>query len=196
VSWQDIILTPLFWMVATTGTVVLSIAANLLTPFVSAFVTRHLHARQSGVRKKQIHRRDQVLILQANLSRRTGAKLDVIFKLLLVLVSIVVCVFLFQLGSGSLQISAPSTPSMQLQLPTLLIILLGLIFAIALGKLGLDDMALALAADRRERASDDFLKQHRPASAEERKHFEDDWDLREFGVNSQDVDPTSIEERA
>ena len=81
---------------------------------------------------------------------------------------------------------------MQLQLPTLLIILLGLIFAIALGKLGLDDMALAFAADRRERASDDFLKQHRPASAEERKHFEDDWDLREFGVNSQDVDPTSI----
>jgi hypothetical protein len=76
--------------------------------------------------------------------------------------------------------------------PTLLIILLGLIFAIALGKLGLDDMALAFAADRRERASDDFLKQHRPASAEERKHFEDDWDLREFGVNSQDVDPTSI----
>ena len=104
--------------------------------------------------------------------------------------------FLFQLGSGSLQISATSTPSTQLQLPTLLIILLGLIFAIALGKLGLDDMALALAADRRERASDDFLKQHRPASAEERKHFEDDLDLREFGVNSQDVDPTSFEERA
>jgi hypothetical protein len=70
------------------------------------------------------------------------------------------------------------------------------IFAIALGKLGLDDMALALAADRRERASYDFLKQHPPASAEERKHFEDDWDLREFGVNSQDVDPISIEERA
>lgn len=124
-SWQDIILTPLFWMVATTGTVVLSITANLLTPFVSAFVTRHLHARQSGVRKKQIQRRDQVLILQANLSRRTGAKLDAIFKLLLALVLMVVCVFLFQLGSGSLQISAPSTPSMQLQLPTLLIILLG-----------------------------------------------------------------------
>jgi hypothetical protein len=72
----------------------------------------------------------------------------------------VVCVFLFQLGSGSFQISATSTPSTQLQLPTLLIILLGLIFAIALSKLGLDDMALALAADRRERASDDFLKQH------------------------------------
>jgi hypothetical protein len=86
VSWQDIILTPLFWMVATTGTVVLSIAANLLTPFVSAFVSRPLHARQSGVRKKQIQRRDQVLLLQANLSRRTGAKLDAIFKLLLALV--------------------------------------------------------------------------------------------------------------
>lgn len=85
-SWQDIILTPLFWMVATTGTVVLSIAANLLTPFVSTFVSRPLHARQSGVRKKQIQRRDQVLLLQANLSRRTGAKLDAIFKLLLALV--------------------------------------------------------------------------------------------------------------
>ena len=36
---------------------------------------------------------------------------------------------------------------------TLVIILLGLIFAIALAKLGLDDMALALVADRRERAS-------------------------------------------
>jgi hypothetical protein len=98
--------------------------------------------------------------------RRTGAKLDAIFKLLLALVLMVVCVFLFQLGSGSLQISATSTPSTQLQLPTLLIFLLGLIFAITAGKLGLDDMALALAADRRERASDDLLKQHRSPSAE------------------------------
>ena len=108
---------------------------------------------QSGVRKKQIQRRDQVLIFQANLSRRTGAKLNAIFKLLLALVLMVVCIFIFQLGLGSLQISATSTPSTQLQLPTLVIILLGLIFAIALAKLGLDDMALALVADRRERAS-------------------------------------------
>jgi hypothetical protein len=104
--------------------------------------------------------------------RRTGAKLDAIFKLLLALVLMVVCVFLFQLGSGSLQISATSTPSTQLQLPTLLIFLLGLIFATTAGKLGLDDMALALAADRRERASDDLLKQHPAPSAEETKHFE------------------------
>ena len=183
-------------MVSIAGTVALSIVANLLTPLVSAFVTRHLHARQSGVRKKQIQRRDQVLTLQADLSRRTGTKIDAIFKLLLAMVFLLLCLFLFQLGSGGLHASATSNPSTQLQIPTLLTVLLAVLGAIVVGKLGLDDMALALAADRRERAGYDFLKQHGSATAQETKHFEDEWDLREFGVNSQDVDPTSIEERA
>ena len=82
-KWQDIIFTPLFWIVSIIGTVVLSIVGNLLTPWVSAFVTRNLHARKSGLRKKQIQRRDKVVTLQANVSRRTGVKLDGIFKLLL-----------------------------------------------------------------------------------------------------------------
>ena len=200
-TWQDIISTPLFWIVSTTRTIILSIVANLLTPFISAFVTRHLHSWQSGVRKKQILRREQALKLQTNLSRRTGAKLDAIFKLLFAMVLMVLSVgsvFLFQLRLGSLHTSATSTPSTQLQLPIpiLLIILLGVILAIAVGILGLNDMALALTADRRERAGDEFLKHHGPATVEEMKHFEDEWDLREFGVNSQDVDPTSINERA
>jgi hypothetical protein len=131
-----------------------------------------------------------VLTLQADLSRRTGAKLDAIFKLLLALILIVVCVFLSLFGSGSLYTSATNTPSRKLQLLTSLIAFLGVIFAIAVGKLGLDDMALALTADRRERAGDDFLKQNDPATAEEMKHFQDEWDLREFGVNSQNVAPT------
>jgi hypothetical protein len=136
-----------------------------------------------------------VLTLQANVSRRTGAKIDAIFKLLLAIVLLTLCVFSFQLGSGSLDILAMSKPSTQLQIPVLLIVLLGVLAAIAVGKLGLDDMALALTADRRERAGDDFLKQHDSATAEEMKRFEDEWDLREFGVNSQDVGPTSINGR-
>jgi hypothetical protein len=183
-------------MVSIAGSIILSIIANLLTPSVSAFVTRHLHAKQSGVRKKQIQRRDQVLTLQVDLFRRTGAKLDAIFKLLLAIVLLTLCVFSFQFGSGSLDILAMSKPSTQLQIPVLLIVLVGVFAAIAVGKLGLDDMALALTADRRERASDDFVKQHDSATTEEMKRFEDEWDLRQFGVNSHDVDPTSINERA
>ena len=125
-----------------------------------------------------------------------GAKLDAIFKLLLALVLMVVCVFLFQLGSGSLQISAPSTPSMQLQLPTLLIILLGR----SLPSLSVSWDWMIWRLHSQPTAANVqamiFSSNTLPASAEERKHFEDDWDLREFGVNSQDVDPISIEERA
>ena len=57
-------------------------------------------------------------------------------------------------------------------------------------------MALALTDDRRERADDDFLNEHGSATAEEMKHFQDEWDWREFGLNSQDTDPISINECA
>jgi hypothetical protein len=195
-KWQDIISTPLFWIVSTTGTVVLSIVANLLTPRVSAFVTRNLLARKSGLRKKQIQRRDEVLTLQANLSRRTGAKLDAIFKLLLATALLLLGFFLFQLGSGGFQITVSNKPSPVIQLPLLLIVLLAMLGAIVVGKLGLDDMTLALTADRRERAGDDFLKQHGSASPRELKQLEDEWDLREFGVNSEHVDLPAITEHS
>jgi hypothetical protein len=93
-----------------------------------------MHGNQ-GSGKRRLSVRTKCLYSKP-IFRRTGAKLDAIFKLLLALVLMVVCVFLFQLGSGSLQISATSTPSTQVQLPTLLIFLLGLIFAITAGKLG------------------------------------------------------------
>ena len=198
-KWQDIIATPLFWIVSTTGTVVLSIIANLLTPWVSAFVTRNLHARKSGLRKKQIQRRDKVLTLQANLSRRTGAKLDAIFKLLLGAVLLLLGFSMFQLSSGGFHITAANklSPLIQLlSLLSLLLVLLAMLGALVVFKLGLDDMALALTADRRERAGDDFRKQHGPASAQELKQVEDDWDLREFGVNSEHADLPAIIEHS
>ena len=195
-KWQDIISTPLFWIVSTTGTVVLSIIANLLTPRVSAFVTRNLYARKSGLRKKQIQRRDKVLTLQANLSRRTGAKLDAIFKLLLATALLSMGFFLFQLGSGGFHITAANKPSPVIQVPLLLIVLLAMLGATVVGKLGLDDMTLALTADRRERAGDDFLKQRGPASAQELKQVEDEWDLREFGVNAEHADLPAINEHS
>jgi hypothetical protein len=193
-KWQDIISTPLFWIVSTTGTVVLSIVANLLTPRVSALVTRNLHARKSGLRKKQIQRRDEVVTLQANLSRRTGAKLDAIFKLLLATSLLLLGLFLFQLGSGGFHTTEANKPSPVIQIPLLLTVLVAILAAIVVAKLGLDDMTLALTADRRERAGDDFLKQHGPASAQELEQIEDEWDLREFGVNSKHADLPAINE--
>jgi hypothetical protein len=75
-----------------------------------------------------------------------------------------------------------------LYVATLVIILLALLAAIAIGKLGLDDMSLAITADRREAALDDFLKQRGGgASVAEVRQFEDKWDLRQFGVTSRDV---------
>jgi hypothetical protein len=193
-KWQDIIWTPLFWIVSTAGTVVLSIFANLLTPRVSAFVTRNLHARKSGLRKKQIQRRDKVVILQANLSRRTGAKLDAIFKLLLATSLLLLGLFLFQLGSGEFHITETNKPAPAIQVSLFLTVLLTTLVAIVVGKLGLDDMTLALTADRRERAGDDFLKQHGPASEQELEQIEDEWDLHEFGVNSKHADLPAINE--
>jgi hypothetical protein len=182
--WQDIISTPLFWIVSTIGTVILSVLANLLTPHVSAFITRNLQARQSGLREKQIKRRDQVITLQANVPRRASAKLDAIFKLLLAMVLILMCLFLLQLGSGGLQLKSVAAPSPEVPIPILLLVLFALLFALVALKFGLDDMSLAITADRREKAGDDFLIRHGSASADEMKRFEDEWDLRTFGVNS------------
>lgn len=187
-KWQDIISTPLFWIVSAAGTLVLSIAANLLTPYVSAFVTRHLHTRRSGLRDKQIKRRERVIALQSNVARRTSAKLDAIFKLLLAMVLLLACLFLFQLDVSGLHIATTNKSFAATRIPILLVILPGLLGAIAIGKLGLDDMSFALTADRREAALDDFFKQRgRGAAAAEVRQFEDAWDLRQFGVTSEDV---------
>src|SRR5438093_2781068 len=105
-TWQEIIFTPLFWVVSTIGTLVLSIVANLLTPWTSAFITRHLHSRRSGLREKQIKRREQVVSLQGNVHRRASAKLDAIFKLLLAMILLSLCVVLLQLDSGGVNIGS------------------------------------------------------------------------------------------
>jgi hypothetical protein len=180
-KWQDIVTTPLFWILSAIGSVILSVIANLLTPRIRALITRRLQSRQSGLGEKQIKRRETILTLQANIHRRTATKLDGIFKVLVAMSLLLLCLFLFQLTSGLLQTLR------WLDVPVLLVILLAVLVAIAVGKLGLDDMSLALTADKREHASDEFLKAHGQASAEEMKQFEDAWDLREFGVNSQNV---------
>jgi hypothetical protein len=104
---------------------------------------------------------------------------------------LVLCIFVFQLV-----FSGETTTLTPVRLPSLIIIALAMVFAIIVLKLGLNDMTLALTADRRERAGDNFLKRHGPATAEEIKHFADEWDLRQFGVNSQDVDSNSMNDRA
>jgi hypothetical protein len=194
-KWQDIIVTPLFWIVSIIGTVVLSIVGNLLTPWVSALVTRNLHARKSGLRKKQIQRRDKIVALQENVSRRTGVKLDGIFKVLLATLLQLLALFFFLLGFGGFHIMEAVKPSPVIQFPSILLILLAILASIVVVKLGMDDMTLALTADRREQAVDDFLKQHDPVSTLELKRVEDEWDLREFGVNSEHVNLPAISER-
>src|SRR5262245_24201950 len=96
-EWQDIILTPLFWIVSALAALILSIIANLITPYVSAFLARRLSAGRSVLRSKQIKRRDQVIMLQANVHRRTSAKLDGVFKLLLATILLLMGLFAFQL---------------------------------------------------------------------------------------------------
>lgn len=186
-NWHDIVATPLFWILSGTGSVVLSVVANLLTPRIRALFTRRLQSRKSGLREKQIRRRDTILTLQANVQRRTGAKLDAIFKLLAAMTLLVLSLLLFQLGFGGFPMSATGAPLHELPVPLLLFVLLTLLVATVLVRLGLDDMSLALTADKREQAGDEFLKQHRPASSEEKLQFEDGWDKNEFGVNSRDI---------
>jgi hypothetical protein len=146
------------------------------------------------LREKQIKRREQVVALQANVHRRASAKLDAIFKLLFAMVLLSLCLFLLQLDFGAVDI-ASGVAMRTVQLPTVLVIALALIIVISVLKLGLDDMSLALTADRREKAGDDFLKQHGSASAEVMHRFEDEWDFREFGVTSQDAPAVSTHER-
>jgi hypothetical protein len=177
-EWQNIILTPLFWIVSTIGAIILSIIANLITPFASAFLTRRLSARRSGLREKQIKRRDQVITLQANVHRRASVKLDAIFKLLLAIILLLLGIFIFQFSIA--QTISPLTS----EVGKLLVILLVLLIGMLIGKLGLDDMSLALTADQRERDGEHFRAQHGSASPDEVKEFEDGWDLQAFGVNS------------
>ena len=186
-EWQDIIVTPLFWIVSTIGTIVLSIVGNLLTPYVSAFVTRHLHAHRTGLREKQKKRRDQVITLEENIHRRTSTKLDALFKLLFAMVLLLAGLFLFQVTFGALHASSIPGPSPTVEIPAFLVILLVMLVVMALVKLGLEDWGLALTADRRERARHDFLAQRGPASPDEIRQFEDEWALKAFGVNSQNA---------
>lgn len=185
-KWQELISTPLFWIVSAIGTIVLSIVANLLTPRVAAIITRRLSDRRSGVRQKQIRRRDQVITLQCNPHQRTSLKLDAVLKLLLATVLLLLSTLLFQLVVLNPHISN-SLPLMPLvTVPVLFVIFGSLVFALAAIKLGLDDMSLALIADKREQASDRFLRKHGSVTTDEMTNFEDDWDLKQFGVNSND----------
>lgn len=186
-KWQDIITTPLFWIFSAIGSIILSVIANLLTPRIRASITRRLQSRQSGVREKQIKRRKAVLTLQGNIHRRTATKLDRIFKVLAAMTLLLLCLFLFQLTSGFSQSDVGGWSLRWLSASASLVILLAVIVAVVVLKLGLDDMSLALTADKRERASDEFLKTHEPESVVKMKQFEDTWDLGEFGVNSQNL---------
>ena len=88
------------------------------------------------------------------------------------MIFLLLCLLLFQLNPQPLRF----------------IVFLPLLAAIAVGKLGLDDMSLALTADKREQARDDFFaKEGGPDSPEEIEQFYDAWDLKEFGVNSRNV---------
>jgi len=136
-----------------------------------------------------------VVALQANVQRRASAKLDAIFKLLLAMVLLSMCLFLVQFYLFGVDI-ATGAPVRALRLPIVLSIALAFIAVIPLLKLGLDDMSLALTADRREGAGNDFIKQHGSASAEATHRFEDEWDFREFGVTSQDAPAVSTHARA
>ena len=100
---------------------------------------------------------------------------------------LLLCLFLFQITSGFSQSDVGGWSLRWLSAPASFVILLAVIVAVVVLKLGLDDMSLALTADKRECASDEFLKTHEPESAVEMKQFEDTWDLDEFGVNSQNL---------
>jgi hypothetical protein len=195
-EWQDIIVTPLFWIVSVSGTLILSIVGNLLTPYVAAFVTRNLQTRRTGLREKQRKRRAQVIRLEENIHRRISTKLDAVFKLLVAMVALLGCLFLFQLTFGPQRTSAiPGLwPSPNVEIPTFLIIMMTLLFILFLLKSGSNDMSLAFTADRRERARNDFLAEHGPTS--DIRQFEDEWDLKTFGVKSQDDQPPPSSNRA
>jgi hypothetical protein len=179
--WQDIIFTPLFWIMSGVGSVLLSVIANLLTPQISAFVTRHFHARKSALREKQIKRRHQVIMLQENMIRRTSTKLDAIFMVILSLLLLLLGLFIVVLSS------VQSVPTNKSSLVSALCVLLTVIGSIVSMVSGLKAMSLALMADRRERAIDDFQHGRGSDSTDAARQFLDEWDLHEFGVASQDI---------
>jgi ABC-type multidrug transport system fused ATPase/permease subunit len=150
----------------------ISVVANLLTPYISAFVLRHFHARKSALREKQIKRR-QVIMLQENLARRTSAKIDAIIMLMLSLVLLLLGLFL-------LQLTTPTGDS--LRIATVLGVFLAAIMAILILVSGLNNISVAHMADRRERALDDFLSGSGSDPTDNARQFLDGWDLREFGV--------------
>jgi hypothetical protein len=174
-EWEQIILTPVFWIASIVGSLALSIIANLVTPLVSATLARRNNARRSGLREKQIKLRAAVVDLHANIHRRASAKLDAILLLLAAVVMMVVCIGLFQLatllGQGARLLIA-------------LITVAGTSVGLAFVKVGMERFEPAVKAERRERAVENFVKGSGPASEEQLVRFEDEWDLREFGVTS------------
>lgn len=174
---------PLFWFLSIIGSVVLSVLANLITPYVRGRIERLSHSRKHAAKKKQARLLGEVGMIDGTPEKLTQAKLDSIHALLLATYAILLCMVSFTLGL----ILAPFTNG----LSNLVFLLFGTAFAwssIEIIKVGQRKMYIARAYEKREKAKAEYSRNNPDKSGPiEVWNYMLEWDRKEFGVNYLDI---------
>jgi hypothetical protein len=174
---------PLFWMFSALGSVVLAVAANLITPRVSLWIEKHSSTRRFRQRKRQVRLLGEVVLMYDDPQLLTQAKLDSIHAILVATFAVLLSVIAFVVGLSIAPYFGP--------LPQIVATIIGIALA-WLGawvvRVGMQKMRIARAYERRVRAAK-ALKREKEGEVGEKELFDffREWDKREFGINLEDA---------
>jgi hypothetical protein len=177
----EIIKQPLFWVLSGLVSVILSVVANLLTPFIVRQLVASKGERRRKILQEQLALREQVLIFQQDPNLRASAKLDAIYWILR-------AVLLFALALLVMQIIAA------LPIAEIAAVLILLIAALCMARSGQwitrgkSRVRTAFLAEEREADIADFCKKNNciPTSSDAMK-FAIQWDQSKFGLKPDDI---------
>ena len=198
-SLFDLLQTQAFWVATTTGSIVLGVAANLVTPAVSKFFSRFIEAKQLSTKEKRIAYRRKVIRYQDNLEDIVSGKLNVVFDLLnsivLFMIVVVGANFVDLIHFSEID---PFLPSLGTRPPKWLILLLfafrtgllviGILISYRRASSSFDDMRILWKAEMRDMKGRIFLRDNPSSKSGDLQKCYDEWDRKMFGVSSVEDD--------
>lgn len=174
---------PLFWLVSTCFSVVLSIIGNLLTPAVSDFIQQRSKHRSAQSRAKRMRLLGQVIVLFDNPEAIVQAKLDVLYAFVLAIFLLLVSIACLV---ASLVIQAAVGTNVSLVFAVLAVPITWLsIFVAAHGNRRI--RIIRLAEKRKTTAFSFAYPRHLALDSPEVFSFYDDWDRQTFGCTTDEV---------
>ncbi len=81
-SLSEFLQEPAFWIFSTLGSLLLSILANLLTPYINSFLSKLSRSQKTKTEKKRLNFLNEVVSVSTNSNNILNYKMDAIFNLL------------------------------------------------------------------------------------------------------------------